>query len=203
MRLKEDQVRQVRTFVERGGITIETLKEDVIDHICCVIEVKMERNRTFEDGLREAVEELAPDGLNKLQFETVFLLNSNKIILMKKLMYTIGALSSMSFVAGWAFGIMHLPGAFELSAYGFLGFAFGFMPLYAIDYYKTDIQRALNEKWRFGLGLLSAALMGASVIFKMLHMPILPTFFLIAGTTVFVVGFLPFLFFGLYRKSVS
>lgn len=203
MRLNEEQVRQVRMLVERGGITIETLKEDVIDHICCVIEVKMDRQRTFEAGLKEAVEELAPEGLNKLQFETVFLLNSTKIILMKKLMYTIGALSSMSFVAGWAFGIMHLPGAFELSAYGFLGFAFGFMPLYALDYYKTAIQRALNEKWKFGLGLISAVLMGASVIFKMLHMPILPTFFLIAGTTVFVVGFLPFLFFGLYRKSVS
>lgn len=203
MKLTPDQLQQVRRRVEADGITIETLKEDVIDHLCCVIEVKMERSRSFEAGLKEAIDELAPDGLNVLEFETVFLLNSNRIILMKKLMYSIGALSSMSFVAGWAFGILHLPGAFELSAYGFLGFALLFMPLYAIDYYKTSIQRALSEKLRFFLGLLSAVMMAASVIFKMLHLPLLPTFFLIVGTATFVVGFLPFLFFGMYRKSIS
>jgi len=203
MRLTEEQVRLIRNRVELSKISIATLREDVVDHICSVVEVKLDRNRTFEVALNEALRELAPDGLDEIQNETVFLLNSHKIILMKKLMYTIGALSSMSFVAGWAFGILHLPGAFELSAYGFLGFALLFMPLYAIDYHKTSIQRLLSEKWRFFLGLASAVLMGASVIFKMLHLPVLPTFFLIAGSTVFIFGFLPFLFFGLYRKSVS
>jgi len=187
----------------RPGLRLDTLKEDVIDHLCCVIEVKMERKRSFEIGLEEAIEELAPEGLGQLQFETVFLLNSNKIIVMKKVMYTIGALSSMSFVAGWAFGVIHLPGAYELSIYGFLGFAFLFMPLYAIDYVKTDIQRALNEKWKFALGLFSAVLIGSSIICKLLHLAVLPTFFLIAGTAVFVFGFLPFLFFGMFKKSVS
>ena len=122
---------------------------------------------------------------------------------MKKLMYTIGALSSMSFVAGWAFGMLHLPGAFELSTYGFLGFALVFMPLHAIDYQKTSKQRVLLEKLSFFLGLASALLMSASIIFKMLQLSILPTFFLIAGSTVFIFGFLPFVFFGLYKKSVS
>ena len=203
MRLTADQVNAVRAHVERSGLTMEALKTDVLDHLCCVVEVKLDRGRTFEIGLKEALVELAPNGLKDLENETVFLLNSTKIILMKKLMYTIGALSSMSFVAGWAFGILHLPGAFELSAYGFLGFSLLFMPLYAIDYYKTSIQRALSEKLRFILGLLSAVMMAASVIFKMLHLPLLPTFFLITGTATFVLGFLPFLFFGMYRKSIS
>lgn len=203
MKLSDEQVRRVRSCVESSKISIGTLREDVVDHLCCVVEVKLDRKRTFEDALKEAVEELAPDGLDEIQQETVFLLNSHKIILMKKLMYTIGALSSMSFVAGWAFGILHLPGAFELSVYGFLGFAFLFMPLYAIDYYKTRIHRTLSEKWRFVLGLTSGLLMGASVVFKILHMPLLPTFFLISGSVVFVFGFLPFLFFGMYKKAVS
>ncbi len=198
-----EQVAVVRQHVDRSGIEIESLKADLLDHLCCVVEVKLDRGRSFEEGLNEALKELAPDGLKELENETVFLLNSNKIIIMKKLMYTVGALSSMSFVAGWAFGILHLPGALELSAYGFLGFALLFMPLYALDYYKTNLQRALSEKWRFSLGLLSGVLMAASVIFKMLHLPVLPTFFLISGTTVFVAGFLPFLFFGMYKKSVS
>ncbi|MBL7852212.1 MAG: hypothetical protein JNN04_15015 [Cyclobacteriaceae bacterium] len=203
MKLSEEQVRLIRSRVGSSKISIDTLREDVVDHICCVVEVKLDRGRTFEDALKEAVDELAPDGLDEIQNETLFLLNSDKIILMKKLMYSIGALSSMSFVAGWAFGILHLPGAFELSVYGFLGFSFLFMPLYAMNYYKTRIHRALSEKWKFILGLSSGLLMGASLVFKLLHLSLLPTFFLISASVVFVFGFLPFLFFGLYKKSVS
>lgn len=202
MKLTEQQIHRIRSQVAASKITIDTLREDVVDHICCAVEVKLDRKCDFETALREAVHELAPQGLDQIQAETVFLLNSNKIILMKKLMYTVGALSSMSFVAGWAFGVLHLPGAYELSIYGFLGFTFLFMPLYAIDYLKADIRRALNERWKFGLGLLSAVLIGTSTILKMFHLEG-ASLLLVAGTTVFVVGFLPFLFFGLYKKSVS
>lgn len=202
MRLTTDQVALVRAHVERSGILIESLKADVLDHLCCVVEVKLDRGRSFEEGLKEALKELAPDGLKELENETIFLLNSNKIILMKKLMFTIGALSSMSFVTGWLLGLLHWPGAFELSAYGFLGFGCFFMPLYAIDYFKTDIHRALNEKWKFGLGLLSAVLIGVATFFKIFHLPG-ANLLLVVGTSVFVIGFLPFLFFGWYKKSVS
>jgi len=203
MRLSRNQVQGIRTLVESSGIAIASLRDDVIDHLCCVVEIKMERGRSLETAIQEAVEELAPNGLEELQRETVYLLNSTKIIHMKKFMYLVGLLSAMSFVAGWAFGILHLPGALELSAYGFLGFSFGFMPLYAIDYYKTNIQRALSEKMKFAMGLFSSILMAASVVFKILHLPVLPTFFLISATILFVFGFLPFLFFGLYKKSVA
>ncbi|MBL7866076.1 MAG: hypothetical protein JNK10_14440 [Cyclobacteriaceae bacterium] len=202
MKLTKEQVLMVRSRVESSGITIPALRDDLVDHLCCVIEVKLDRKRSFDNALHEAVGELAPEGLHEIEFETVFLLNSNKIIVMKKLMYTIGALSSMAFVTGWIFGILHLPAAFELSAYGFLGFALGYMPLYAIDYYKTDIQRALSEKWRFGFGILSAALMGAATIFKINHWPG-ASLLLVSATAVFTLGYLPFLFFGMYRKSVS
>ena len=122
---------------------------------------------------------------------------------MNKLMYTLGALSSMAFVAGWTFGMLHLPGASELSVYGFLGFAFLFMPLYAAKYDKARMQRLPSEKWRLFLGMTSAMLIGASLISKMMHLSVLPAFFLIAGSTIFIFGFIPFLFFSLYKKSVS
>ena len=145
MRLSPEQISIIRTHVEGSGIQMETLKTDIIDHLCCAVEIKIERKQTFEKGLSEAVRELAPNGLEELQNETVFLLNSTKIIFMKKVMFATGLLSTMAFALGWTFGILHLPGSFELSAYGFLGFAFIFLPLYAIDYYKASIQRALSE----------------------------------------------------------
>lgn len=204
MKLSTEQVDSIRKDVDQGGIQIESLKEDVLDHFCCVVEVKMERGKLFEGAVREAILELAPNGLEELQYETVFFLNSTKIIFMKKVMYAIGLISAMAFVSGWAFGILHLPGTTELSIYGFLGFTFVFLPLLTIDYYKVNIRRALTEKLRFALGLLSGIMVALSVVFKMLQLPtLLPIFFFIAGSGLFVFGFLPFWFFSLYKKSVS
>ena len=121
---------------------------------------------------------------------------------MKKIMYSIGLLSAMVFVLGWAFGMMHLPGAIALSIYGFMSFVFIFLPMLAIDRYKVNIRWALSDKLKFGLGFVSGLIVATSVFFKLMHLPGAEGL-LIIGTGVFVFGFLPFLFFTMYRKSVS
>ncbi len=122
---------------------------------------------------------------------------------MKKIAHLVGLISTMAFVTGSTFGILHLPGATELSFYGFLGFAFLYLPLYAIDYYRANVPRTLQDKLKVAFGLLSGIMVAASMVFKFMHLPGLPTFFMVAGTTLFVLGFLPLLFFGMYKKSVS
>jgi hypothetical protein len=202
MKLTTEQVEVIKKLVSESGIEFDLLREDVIDHLCCVVEVKLDRKATFEIALQQAVHELAPDGLHEIQRETVFLLNSNKIILMKKIMYSIGALSAMSWVAGWYFSIMHWPGALELSVYGFLGFAFLFIPMLLIDYFKTKIHRGLSEKLKIILGCTSALIIGIASIFKLLHLQgTVELLFIGIGICIF--GFLPFFFFSMYKKSVS
>jgi len=90
MRLSVDQIEHIRKNIDQSAITIESLRDDVLDHLCCAVEIKMERGKVFETSVREALRELAPDGLDEIQNETIFLLNSNKIIVMKKVMYSIG-----------------------------------------------------------------------------------------------------------------
>lgn len=202
MRLSSEQIAIIRKYLDQSSISIDSLKDDILDHLCCVVEIKMERGGVFDTALREALDELAPDGLNEIQRETVFLLNSTKIILMKKIMYSIGLLSAMVFVLGWAFGMIHLPGAIALSIYGFMSFVFIFLPMLAIDRYKVNIRWALSDKLKFGLGFVSGLIVATSVFFKLMHLPGAEGL-LIIGTGVFVFGFLPFLFFTMYRKSVS
>ena len=202
MRLSSEQIAIIRTYIDKSTISIDSLKDDLVDHLCCVVEIKIERGGVFDMALREALYELAPDGLNEIQHETVFLLNSTKIILMKKVMYSIGLLSAMVFVLGWAFGIMHLPGATELSIYGFLTFAFIFLPMLALDHYKLNIRWALSDKLKFGLGFASGIIVALSVVFKLMHLSGAQEL-LIIGTALFIFGFLPFVFFNMYKKSVS
>ncbi len=121
---------------------------------------------------------------------------------MKAFTYLIGLLSSMALVAGWGFGILHLPGASELSIYGLLGVTLVFSPLFTLDYLKKTKLIDLVNKLKVYFGLTSTLLIGVSMIFKILHLQGAPTV-LGFGVGLFVFGFLPFLFFTMYKKSVS
>ena len=83
-----------------------------------------------------------------------------------------------------------------------LGFVFISLPLHTIDYYKVRIQRAVSDKFKLIPGLISGVIVAFATIFKMMHWPGASEL-LIAGTVIFVFGFLPFQFFTLYKKSVS
>jgi hypothetical protein len=202
MKLTVEQVDHIRNVIGKSNITIETLRDDLLDHLCCVVENEISQGQSFELSLANAMINLAPNGLHEIQRQTIFLLHAPKIIRMKKVMYFIGLLSAMSFVLGWTFGMMHWPGATQLSIGGFLGFIFVFIPLSAMDYFKTKIHRALTEKLRLSLGILSALTVAAAVIFKLLHLRG-ADILLLSGAGLFIFGFLPFLFFTMYRKSVT
>jgi hypothetical protein len=200
--LSDDHVHRIRADIERSGITIQELKEDLLDHFCCFVEDELKKGNSFEMAYHRAMEEICPNGFDEIQRETVFLLNSNKIRFMKKVMYSIGLISSMSISIGWLFKILHWPGADELFNYGFLSFVLLFVPLVAIDRYKVNISRALSDKLRIILGFASAILVGVAFVLKFLHLTGADQL-LILGALVFIFGFLPFLFFRMYRKSVE
>jgi len=202
MKVSSEQIAHIREVIDQSSITIETLKDDLLDHLCCVVEVKMTNGSEFEISLKEALDELAPDGLNTIQRETIFLLNSTKIILMKKIMYSIGLITSIAMTMGILAKLLHWPGAEELFTYGFVGFLLLFLPMLAIDRYKHNLSKSLSEKLRIGFGYLSAFLIVFSIFFKLFHLDG-ANLLLLGGMCVFSFGFLPFLFFNMYKKSVS
>jgi hypothetical protein len=201
MKLSSDQIETIRKIVVAGNIRIDTLREDIIDHLCCAIESEDE-GKEFEELLENAITELAPEGLTQLQRQTVFLLNSKRIIFMKKLMYFIGFIGSVALTAGVTFKLLHMPGADELFIMGFLTLLLLFVPLSAIDRYKVILARAISEKAKVLTGVLSALLAGTSAVFKLMHLPGADEL-LIAAAFVFGLGFLPFFFFTMYKRSLA
>lgn len=202
MKVTAEQVTIIRKQVEQSGIINEMLRDDVLDHLCCVVEIKISKGMNFEQALLEASHELAPEGLNEIQRETVFLLNPIKIIRMKKIMYAIGLITSISMTFGLTFKILHMPGADELFNFGFFGFTLVFLPMITIDRYKQNLHKAMTERLRLIFGFLSAVLIGASVMFKVFHLANADVMLLV-GIGIFSFGFLPFLFFSMYKKSIS
>jgi len=200
--LTEHQIDFIQAELDKSKITIPEIKEDLLDHFCCSIEHEMLKGLSFETSYQIAFKQVCPNGLDEIQIETLYMLNSKKVIVMKKIMYSIGLLSSMSMGIGYLFKIMHWPGADNIFSYGFFGLVFLFLPMFTIDWYKENLNQVLSEKLKIILGFTSAIIMGLGLLMKTGHI-YGASITIGIGMLLFILGFLPFLFFRMYRKSVE
>ncbi|CAN5257187.1 hypothetical protein BH23BAC1_BH23BAC1_18410 [soil metagenome] len=121
---------------------------------------------------------------------------------MKIMMYMIGLLSSMAMAIGFTFSLLQWPGSFPLSLPGLVFFSFVFIPMLAISQYHGIRKKDFIEKLSISFGYASALLFGIAVIFKTMHLQF-AEFILLVSMIIFAFGFLPFLFFRIYKKAIS
>jgi hypothetical protein len=201
MILSTEQLKMIRDQVSQH-INISSLQDDVIDHLCCVVERRLEKGTPFEMAVKDALTELAPHGLSEIQKETIVLLDNQTTLHMKKVMYAVGLLSTMIMSLGWLFRFLRWPGGDEMANYGFFGFALLFLPMLAVSQFKISIHKTFYERLRILLGLFSGLITSVSVVFKMNHL-MGTDFLFLSGAGIFIFGFLPVLFFTMYKKSTS
>jgi hypothetical protein len=201
MKLTDEQIDRIETYVIQSKITIPSLRDDLIDHLCCEVEFRISAENDFEKSFDEAIRELAPTGLYKIEQETQFLLQPNKVI-MKKVLYFIGLASTISMTMGLMFRIMHMPGSDQLINYGFFAFAFLFLPVIFGRQLRNAAKLSTPEKFKAVLGIVSAVGLLLSIIAKMQVEIDLATNLLFITTIIFCFGFLPLNFYGLYRREL-
>lgn len=201
MTLTPAQVRAIVARVDRDDIHITTLRDDLIDHLCCETEAMMDRGLSFEEAFREAMKDLAPSGLKQIQFQTLLLLFP-KLFLMKKAMYILGLLTTISMTMGITFKLLHMPGADQLFNFGFLFFALVFLPMVAIRKFSQKEKRPMYEKIKTVLGFVSTIGVGISVLLKIYTRFEMSSNILLISISIFCFGFLPFLFYDLYQDAL-
>ena len=200
--LTSDQISHIKNFVESSAIRITTLREDLVDHLCCSVEMKLEAGKEFSSAFNEALEELSPNCLSILELETIALLNS-KYLPMKKFMYAFGLATTISMSMGLTMKLLHMPGGEELVNFGFLAFALFFLPMTSIKSWYTWNRLNLYEKLRIIFGLISAVGVGIAVFLKLTVQQLqFSSNLLLISVAIFSFGFLPCLFYGMYRKSI-
>ncbi|MEL6625478.1 MAG: hypothetical protein AAFY70_13045 [Bacteroidota bacterium] len=202
MRLTPDQEQIIENLVDAQGLKIRTLRDDLIDHLCCVVESELSKGQSFEQVLENAVADLAPDGLIAIQHQTIFLLNAKRIKLMKQIMYTTGFIGAVTLTAGVTLKLLHMPFASELFIVGFLTLFLIFIPLIAFDRYKVALSQTLSVRLKIISGAVASGIVGLSGLFKLMHLQGADVL-LMLGVVAFVLGFLPFYFFTMYRQSIS
>lgn len=200
--ITEQQIDFISAEIDKSEITIQDLKDDLLDHFCCAVERHMIDGKSFKDAYNLAYKQICPDGLEVIQKETIFLLNYKKFILMKIFIYSTGLIASMAMSIGFVFRTLHWDGGNHLLIGGMVLFTLIFLPMLAIGHFRNLPRKDINIKAKIVTGYLSAFLLGTSIIFKVFHLQYADKLLLIS-CILFAFGYLPVLFLGIYKKAIK
>src|ERR1700741_2954698 len=190
--ISEQQIDFILNDICEGGVEMESLQQNLLDHICCIIENNLEANGDFESFYQKTIKTFYKDELWEIEEETLQLLTFKHYYTMKKVMIISGALSVSGFIAGALFKIMHWPGAAALILLAAVTISFIFLPLLFV--LKTREISAKRDKLILGLGTIFGILFCISSLFKIMHWPYANMLWLV-GLGVLMLLFVPVYFF--------
>lgn len=167
--LTEKHIREITTLVRAKGVEMEELLCDLVDHVCCMVEEKMEQGKNYTSALEESISSFGNNGIRNIQEETNYLLTKN-ILAMKKTMHIIGIASTIMLLVGAFFKIKHYPGAGILYLTGGFLLSFAFLPLLATVKIKEKLGKL--RTWITILGVASAFVLINGIFFKIMHWPL-------------------------------
>ena len=191
-RISDQQIDYILNDISARGVEMESLQQNLLDHICCIIENNLEENGDFESFYKKTIQTFYKDALWEIEEETLQLLTHKNYYKMKKIMIYSGTLSVAGFIAGSIFKIMHWPGASAILLLSMLNISLIFLPLLFI--LKTREVSAMKDKLMIAIGTIFGILFSISSLFKIFHWPGANLMWLFAlGILMFV--FIPIYFF--------
>jgi hypothetical protein len=213
MSLSEEQIAYISRRIEEEGIENPDLHNDMVDHICCAIEAKMEASTDFEKIFDQVFADFCPDqGLYEIDMEIKFLSNY-KWIIMKKIIWSfVFVLAMLFFLFTLVNGIglannYDWPFMQELAFFNQYAFCLFILPVYWLHQFKIAERKAndgLSAKWRvwmFIIGFLCTEALANAIFFKLMHMPGGNQLFIITALLGFC--YVPLYMFSKYRVELK
>lgn len=190
--LSDQQIDFILDDISARGVEMESLQQNLLDHVCCIIEQNLEVNGDFESFYQKTIKTFYKDALWEIEEETLLLLTYKNYYIMKKVMIYSGTFSAAAMILGIIFKFMHWPGAGALILLGIVSSSLIFLPLLFI--LKSKEKQTIKDKLIIGLGTLSGILMSLSILFRVMHWPF---GFNLSMVSIIILGlvFLPFYFF--------
>ena len=167
--LSEKQIDFIFHDIRARGVALESLQQDLLDHVCCIIEQNLEPGGDFEGFYSATIRTFFKTELKEIEEETLFLLTHKNYYAMKKVMLISGIFSVVVLSFGILFKFMHWPGAATLITCGIVLFSLLFLPLLFLLKVKEK-QQAIN-RFSIGIGTLCAIGFSLSTLFKIMHWP--------------------------------
>jgi hypothetical protein len=199
--LTEQQIAFIENDIKVRGITSPDLSIDVLDHICCIIETKLDEYSKFDTVYQETILLFGERGLKEIQDETTRLLTFKNNNIMNSTMKISGYVSSLMILSGAFFKFNHWPGANLLMVLGMFLLAVLFLPLLIILKFKSSEENNRSIVLSSIAGVASL-LLCCGIVFKILHWPY-AQILTIAGGVLLVLGYLPIYFISVYKATTN
>jgi hypothetical protein len=195
--LDENELNIINDILVKCGVTLESLKTDLLDHIACMVEEEINKGEIFENALKNAMLVLDEQEILDTNESTKYLLNlKNKK--MKKTTGYIGIISSILIMTGVMFKIMHWLGASILILTGLVLASIIVLPLMAF----LSINR--KDNW-FSIAASASAYFSGTVLifgtlFKIFHWPY-SSILIKSGYAILCFVFIPLYFIKSYKLA--
>jgi len=168
-RISDQQIDYILSDIGARGVEMESLQQNLLDHVCCIIENNLEENGDFENFYQKSIKTFYKDALWEIEEETLLLLTYKNYYTMKKVMITSGSFSAAAMIFGILFKFMHWPGASALIVLGIGISSLIFLPLLFV--LKSKDRHQTKDKIILGLGILAGISLSLSILFKVMHWP--------------------------------
>ena len=117
--LSDDQVEYILNNIEKRGVTTEDVRDNILDHVCCIIENEFTVGKDFYRAYEDTIARFYTKELSEIERETENLLTFKYYYAMKRTLKITGLISVILIVLGAIFKVMHWPGAGVMYVSGF------------------------------------------------------------------------------------
>jgi len=193
----DDNYDRIKADLLSRGLSYERLIDDMLDHVCCMVEEQMVEGEDFESSYNQVLDSIGDKRLPEIQHQTLLNLDK-KFQRMKNFTYIFGLSSAILTILGSFFKKMHWPGAGIMVSVGMLLIVLVFLPLYFISNHKEQVEKK-NPVYAI-VGYLTIALLLAGATFKIQHWPG-AGYLIYASIGFLLIGFIPLYVVNVFQRS--
>jgi hypothetical protein len=190
-KITDEQVDFILEDISKRGIVTEDVRNNILDHVCCIIENEMNLEHNFIEFYEGAITQFYQNSLDEIEIETQKLLTFKNFYAMKRTLKISGVVSIVLIILGVIFKSMHWPGAGFAVVLGLAFFSLVFIPLNIVLKFKDD--KVKSNQLIMTLGMLTASAATIGVLFKIMHWPY-ANIIMFSSLLVFMLLFIPIYF---------
>ncbi|MEZ5072478.1 MAG: hypothetical protein R2751_16310 [Bacteroidales bacterium] len=169
--LSDQEIRQLSREIEESGLTYTALQKELLDHLCCDVEARMETGFDFRRAVEAVKKDMGADCIRQIQDDTLHLINQ-KYRIMKKSMYIIGTIAPALVILGSIFKVLHWPGAGIALTIGLVLLALVYIPVFVTLRIRDTRKQGkpVNLAMHY-VGMASGMVFILGALFKIMHWP--------------------------------
>ncbi len=167
--ISDEQVDYIIDDLRKNGIETDDLLNNLLDHICIIIEQDLADGKDFQQYYHTVVTRFYTRDIKELEEETTNLLTFKNYYAMKKTMIVAGAISVITLAFGSLFKVMHWPGANVLLLSGIVFFSLLFLPILFL--LKVKEVKTTRDKAVIALSSVVGILFCIATLFTFMHWP--------------------------------